>query len=282
MKTLTKTSLCGLYKYSGAMLAQERLAYWAGRRFMTIALFHRVTDEVPPDGLTVDTAWFRGFCEMLRDRFHVVRLEEVMRLLAAGEAPPRRTIAITFDDCYRDNLPASRVLAEHGLPATFFIPPPFVGTDHVFPWDRDLPRLANLTWDEVFEMVSLGHDIGSHSMTHADFGVIGPDQARRELTDSRKMLEDKLQRPVRWFAYPFGGKGNFKPEYLPLVYEAGYGACFSGHTGFVEPGTFGRVIPREPMPSFPDLLNLEVHLTGCLDWFYRIKRRAGMSVPHLR
>ena len=44
-------------------------------------------------------------------------------------------MAITFDDCYRDNLFAARVLAEHGLPATFFIPTKYVGTDQVFPWD---------------------------------------------------------------------------------------------------------------------------------------------------
>ena len=55
---------------------------------MSVVLFHRVTDEIPVDGLTVTTAWFRGFCALMRDRFHVVRLSELHRILMAGETPP--------------------------------------------------------------------------------------------------------------------------------------------------------------------------------------------------
>src|SRR5262249_18707863 len=157
-----------------------------------IILFHRVTDDIPEDGLTVTTAWFRGFCRMVRKRFRCVSLGEIVRHVRSGERPPRRLVAITFDDCYRDNLFAARVLAEHGLPATFFIPPAFPGTDHVFPWDAHLPRMANLTWDEVREMASLGHDIGSHTVSHANMSELSDEDALRELTESRRALEERL------------------------------------------------------------------------------------------
>jgi peptidoglycan/xylan/chitin deacetylase (PgdA/CDA1 family) len=201
MASLAKSAICALYKYSGVMHAQERLAYWAGQRFMTIVLFHRVTDAIPHDGLTVSTAWFRGFCKLMRDRFQVVSLTEMHRQLRAGETPKLRTVAITFDDCYYDNLPAARVLAEHGLPATFYVPTKYVGTDHVFHWDLDLPRMPNLSWADVEEMQALGHEIGSHSVSHPDFGVIGPDEARAELIHSKQTLEEKLAAPVRSFGY---------------------------------------------------------------------------------
>ena len=93
---------------------------------------------------------------MLRRRFRVVPLAEVFDTLRSGRDMPPRTVAVTFDDCYRDNLFAARVLAEHGLPAAFFVPTGFVGTDRVFPWDRGLPSMPNLTWDEVREMVRHG------------------------------------------------------------------------------------------------------------------------------
>jgi hypothetical protein len=89
------------------------------------------------------------------------------------------------------------------------------------------------------------------------------------------VLEKQLGRPVRWFAYPFGSKDNFRPEYLPLVYDVGYEACFSGFGGAALPGHFGGVLPREPVPCFHSLLSLEVHLTGCLNWWYRAKRAAA-------
>ena len=276
MKSLAKSTLCALYKYSGAMAIQERLAYWSGRRFMSVVLFHRVTDAIPPDGLTVSTAWFQGFCRLMRDRFNVVSMAKLHRMLVTGQTPPLRTVAITFDDCYHDNLAAARVLAQFKLPATFFIPTKYVGTDHVFPWDVGLARMANLDLATTSrEMQQLGHEIGSHTVSHPDLGVIPEKKARHELFDSKKTLEDRLQRPVRWFAYPFGGRDNFRPEYLPLAQEMGYEACFSALSGFIQPQTRG-ILPREAMPYFRSLLNLELHLSGCLDWFYRAKRRVGL------
>src|SRR5437016_4893600 len=119
MRSFAKSAFCGLYKYSGAMAIQERLAYWAGKRFMSVVLFHRATDEIPEDGLTVTTAWFKGFCKLMHDRFNVVPMAQLHRMLTTGQTPPLRTVAITFDDCYRDNLAAARVLAHFKLPATF-------------------------------------------------------------------------------------------------------------------------------------------------------------------
>jgi peptidoglycan/xylan/chitin deacetylase (PgdA/CDA1 family) len=276
MKELAKATLCGVYKYSGAMSAQEALARVTRWPFMVILLFHRVTDAIPEDGLTVSTRRFRKVCNMLRRGFHVVPLAEVFRIARSGGQVPRRTVAITFDDCYRDNLFAARVLAEHQLPATFFVPTSFVGTDAVFEWDRKLAKMPNLSWADVREMVALGHEIGSHSVTHANFAAITAEEAWRELVDSKKTLEDQLARAVHWFAYPFGGRHNMSPDRLKLVQEAGYDGCVSGYGGFVYPHRNEAVLPRESVPSFHSVINLELHLTGCLQWVYAIKRRAGL------
>jgi peptidoglycan/xylan/chitin deacetylase (PgdA/CDA1 family) len=276
MKNLAKATLCGVYKYSGAMYAHEALARTTSWPFMVILLFHRVTDAIAEDDLTVNTRRFRGICRMLRDNFHVVPLSEIFRLHKSGEPIPRRTVAITFDDSYRDNLFAAHVLAEHQLPACFFVPTGFVGTDQVFEWDRGLTSMPNLTWDDVREMANLGFEIGSHTVTHCNMADVSVDEARRELSDSKSTLEDRLGRPVKWFAYPFGGRQNFGPERLPLVTEAGYEGCVSAFGGFVYPHLRESILPREAVPFFRSILNLELHLTGCLHWVYAIKRRAGL------
>jgi peptidoglycan/xylan/chitin deacetylase (PgdA/CDA1 family) len=271
--TLARAGLCGVYKYTGAMRLHEAVARWAGQRFMTILLFHRVTDAIPEDGLTVSTARFRRICGMLASRFKVVPLGEVFRVLRAGEPMPRRTVAVTFDDCYRDNLAAARVLAEHGLPATFFVPTAYIGTDRVFDWDRGLPPMPHLRWDDLREMARLGFEIGSHTVTHANLGVVSPEQARHELVVSRGVLEAELGRPVRWFAYPFGGHHHLRAEYVPIIAEAGYDGAVSAHGGFVRPGIDDRVLPREAVPNFQSTLHLEAFLAGCLHWLYAVKGR---------
>jgi peptidoglycan/xylan/chitin deacetylase (PgdA/CDA1 family) len=275
MKALSKTALCALYKYSGALRLQEAVATMRGQSSMAILLFHRVADNIPEDGLTVSTRRFRRICAMLRRCFRVVSLGEVFRIHRSGEANGHRAVAITFDDCYRNNFEAAHVLAEYGLPATFFVPTSFVGTDRAFTWDRDLPAMPNLSWDDLRAMSRLGFEIGSHTMTHVDLGVVSSEQARREMIGSKAIIEEQLDRPVKWFAYPFGGPGNFRPEMLPLLDRAGYEGCVSGFGGLVSPSWKQCVLPREPVPYFRSNLNLELHLSGCLNWFYALKRRLG-------
>ncbi|MFO0877260.1 MAG: polysaccharide deacetylase family protein [Gemmataceae bacterium] len=273
-KATTRAALSGLYKYSGAMTLHESIAHLVGFRFMTIVLFHRVTDLIPEDGLTVSVDRFRRICTLMAQRFRVVPLGEVFRIARSGEPMPPRTLAITFDDSYRDNLQAAQILAELGLPATFFIPTSFIGSDRTFEWDRDLPAMPNLSWEDVRSMVRLGFEIGSHTVSHANMGVIGPDQARAELTMSRAIIEEQTGARCRWFAYPFGGKHHFRPEYIPMIAETGYDGGVSAFGGFVRPGIDARVLPREALPYFRSLAHLELFLSGCLHWLYALKGRS--------
>jgi peptidoglycan/xylan/chitin deacetylase (PgdA/CDA1 family) len=263
------------YRHSGLMWAQEWLRRRSHAPHMTILLFHRVTNTIPRDGLTIGVERFRELCRRLRSGYHVVPLADVFRHLQDGTTPPPRTVAITFDDCYADNLPAAEVLHEHGLPAAFFVPTDYVGTSRPFPWDAKLPPLPNLSWADLRRMASLGHTIESHSASHVDFGRIDPAQAREELTASRKLIEDRLGQPVRYFAFPFGSARNIRPEQLPLVRETGYEGCVSAEHGFVERGMAGQVLPRVATPSFRSVSHLEMHITRCLDWVQALKRRLG-------
>src|SRR4051812_981439 len=104
LKDLTKTILCGLYKYSGAAPLQEAVSRCAGQQFMAILVFHRVTDQIPEDGLTVGTLHFERLCRMLHRSFNVVPIGEVFDVVRTGRRMPPRTVAVTFDDTYRDNL----------------------------------------------------------------------------------------------------------------------------------------------------------------------------------
>ena len=276
MRSVCKAALFGASKRLGLM----RLFEWLRGKFvephMTVFLFHRVTDAIAPDGLTVSTAWFRNFCRLMKASYHVTTLADVVGTLNAGAAPRRRTVAITFDDSYADNFEAARILHEFGLTATFFIPTQYIDTNLRYPWDAHLPALANLTWSQVRQMAAWGHDIGSHSVSHPDFGKLDDAAALNELTASRIELEERLKRPVKWFAFPFGGEPNFRPEQTRLVAQAGYDGSFSALRGFIQKGMAGTVLPREAVPYFRNLTHLEMHINRCLDWLYRLKRANGV------
>lgn len=271
-----KALVLGAYKRLGLMRLQEAVRGCIRPPHMTILLFHRVTDQIPPDGLTVSRGWFRDFCRLMKTSYHVVSLDEINRILRSGQAPPRRTVAITFDDCYADNLEAARIMHEHGLPATFFVPTRYVDTDLRFPWDGHLPPMPNLTWNDLRQMVTWGHHIGSHTVSHPDLAQLDEASALKELVDSRTVIEEQIGRPVKWFAFPFGDQENFRTDQAPLVTRAGYEGFVSAISGAAEATIPGQALPREAVPYFRNLTHLELHINRCLNWYYRVKRLVGL------
>src|SRR5690349_9090397 len=68
---------------------------------------------------------------------NIVRLERALSDLTEGRPLPRRAVALTFDDGYRDNLAiAGPLLAKLGLPATCFLVPHALSGQVVPWWER--------------------------------------------------------------------------------------------------------------------------------------------------
>ncbi len=109
-------------------------AYPGGARArMAILIFHRVLPE--PDPLLPDlpdVARFRWQMQLLADYFRPLPLAEAAQRLAGGDLPPR-SVCVTFDDGYRDNLDcALPVLEQFGIPVTVFVATGFLGDGMMF------------------------------------------------------------------------------------------------------------------------------------------------------
>jgi len=115
-----------------------------------ILLYHRVTSlERDPQLLSVSPQNFADHVEVLKRHVNVVPLREMTARVSAGLRA--RTVAITFDDGYADNLlEAYPVLERNGIPATVFVTSGFVGSDRELWWDeldRVLLESADADWD---------------------------------------------------------------------------------------------------------------------------------------
>lgn len=91
-----------------------------------------------------------------------------------------------------------------------------------------------LNWDDVKIMASHGIAFGSHGKSHALLTVLEPDQAEREICESKQILERTLGQNIEAFSYP---NGNWSRQLTLAVRRHGYRAAFGTEPGFVRPGS---------------------------------------------
>ncbi len=76
-----------------------------------------------------------------------------------------------------------------------------------------------MSWDQVRELSAAGHEIGSHTMTHPILPRCQSEQIEHEIAESRRVIEARLDAPVRSFCYP---NGDSDARAVEAVKRAGY------------------------------------------------------------
>lgn len=102
-----------------------------------------------------------------------------------------------------------------------------------------LPRTQRPLWDgfmsvgQMKDLVARGHEIGSHSHSHALLPQCTDDELRVEIAGSRQKLEAALGTPVTTFCYP---NGSFDSRCVAQARVAGYRAAVTTRWGSNLPG----------------------------------------------
>jgi peptidoglycan/xylan/chitin deacetylase (PgdA/CDA1 family) len=121
----------------------RRTARRAARRSekgVLILLYHRVAKvNSDPWALAVTPRRFAEHLEILRQYATPIQLQQLVQ--ASFDDLPDRSVVVTFDDGYADNLYNAKPLLErHGVPATIFLATGYMGYKREFWWD-ELDRL---------------------------------------------------------------------------------------------------------------------------------------------
>lgn len=139
-----------------------------------------------------------------RRRADVVDFGTAISDVAAGASRPM--ISLTFDDGFISNLDAGRELAARGISACFYVPTGVIGLSRgeVNAFFRRPQQEGVMTWDDIEELKSLGHVIGSHCRQHLPLSEMPIAEAEDQIKQSVTTLRDRLGE-CRDFAWPFGG-----------------------------------------------------------------------------
>ncbi|MDP2806954.1 MAG: polysaccharide deacetylase family protein [bacterium] len=190
-----------------------------------ILAYHKVDTRLELGGTMISPRRFaRHLALFKKNGYQSVTLSQAVDLMRQGAGGGEKYLCLTFDDAYQGLYRhAFPLLKEFGFTATVFVVTDYVGKSN--DWDINWGGLkfGHLTWEQMKEMQAYGIEFGSHAKSHRDLRFLSPEQLRDELTESRKMMEQNLGRPVTTLSYPFG---LYNEAVKQAAREAGYlSAC---------------------------------------------------------
>lgn len=124
------------YRARVAHLFQWIQLHLLKRRQVVILGYHRIGDahDFLPPGLVCGRRDFEQHLKLLRRRFVLLSLEELVTRLQRREPIPFRSVVVTFDDGFADVFTnAFPLLKKHSVPATLFLTTDMLDQCHLLP-----------------------------------------------------------------------------------------------------------------------------------------------------
>ncbi len=200
-----------------------------------VLCYHNIEDTTKSKALTITVKQFEEEMEALKTNgFTVIGMQDFIAWRKGEKNIPKKSCIITIDDGWLSGYTVAwPILKKYGYPFTMFIYVNYVGTGG-----------KSLSWAQLEEMRDAGVDIQSHTYSHSSLKIPGGGQdktnsakvkqdvatlgldgwLKKEIIDSKKVLEQHLGIKVNAFAYPFG---VYTTKARELVKQAGYEAAFT-------------------------------------------------------
>ena len=138
-----------------------------------------------------------------------------------------KKIILTFDDGYQDNYYlAFPLLKKYNFTAVIYLVTK--EKENVWGIKEGEPRIPMMNKEMIAEMLDYGIEFGSHTQHHLAVNEIPLEKAQKEITESKKDVEEITGKQCVSFAYPFGG---INEKVKQLVKQAGYSYAVSTNTG---------------------------------------------------
>ena len=110
---------------------------------------------------------------------------------------------------------------------------------------QNLPDNLMMTTEQLKKLHQNGMEIGGHTVNHPILAKLDAQNAEQEITHNKIFLENLLDVPLRFFAYPNGKPlEDYLSEQVQIVKDAGYQAALSTQWGVADCSSDQWQLPR--------------------------------------
>ncbi len=132
------------------------------KKGIVVLLYHSVDNvktQTNLDKFTIGLDSFEKQMRLLKKLgYQSIKANQIQYILDNQLYKKNKYIFLTFDDGYKNNLDAAKILKKYGFSAIFFISTAYIG--------KSLDNAAMLDENDIKELVRLGMEIGSHAHFH--------------------------------------------------------------------------------------------------------------------
>lgn len=207
-----------------------------------ILLYHQITPNINEQNvrMAITPNLFAQQMEYLaQNNYSIISLNDFLKHQEKNIPLSPRQVIITFDDGFKNNyLYAFPVLKKHKFKATIFLSTDFIGQTAKYSpklnrWitkkeDKNDILFPFVSWLEMKQMAEHGIEFGAHTCSHPVLTKISLLQAEKEIKESKKIIENNLNKEVKFFAYPFG---VYNQDIENLVKKFGFSAACTVYPG---------------------------------------------------
>lgn len=123
-------------------------------------------------------------------------------------------------------------------------------------------RFLMLNASELRSLVAAGMCVGAHTLTHPVLSQLSEEDAWNEISESRRRLEQVVEKPVWAFAYPFGDSACVGQREQEMAKRAGFKSAFLNIGGGFGAEMPMFALPRVHVTSEMNIAEFEAHVSG--------------------
>ena len=238
---------------------------------LPVLTFHSIGPTAGPTSIPADT--FRMQLEVLAESgFRSMSCQDFVDWRLGRSTDGQRRVLITFDDGFADfATTALPILREHKFSCVVFVPTGKLGGSEDWPGGQTPPRPL-MSWATVAELAQSGIEFGAHGVNHTDLTRLTAAQRRDEIDRCAQQMTERLGRPTRSFAAPYGRVNKLVRADLARTYDVAFGTRFA----YASPSCDLFDVPRIEMHYFRGRRQWSKFLRGDQSYFLaRRMLRAG-------
>ena len=177
---------------------------------LPILMYHVVTEnKANSQGLIISKERLETQFNFLNSQGYKSFHLDALHSLNSADKLPKKSVVITFDDVYANQLElVLPLLKKYNLKATFFVPFKYVsGHDD---WNEGAHPLMSL--EQLKHLDSNFVQLGWHSYAHLNYGQISDNELRKDLKSCKDFIEDNDLDVKPYLAYPYGKFPRKSPD----------------------------------------------------------------------